>query len=199
MCVRGRAGTEAGGHVRGNQQLDQVLAETLSLVDVPMIASGGIGSAARAAQLLNAGAAAVRCGTRFVTAAEADAHPAYVQALIAAGAKDAVLTEAFGTGWPDAPHRVLRSSLDAAKAFTGDVVATVGTRSLPPSIRRCERILADARSEVVGVRMLGQLAVLVAMRGDRDRAYELLDRLHEIAPRRDGGDAGACATINQLL
>jgi NAD(P)H-dependent flavin oxidoreductase YrpB (nitropropane dioxygenase family) len=97
-----------------------------------VIASGGIGSAARAAQLLNAGAAAVRCGTRFVTAAEADAHPEYVQALIAAGAEDTLLTEAFGNGWPDAPHRVLRSSLDAATAFTGPVVATVGTRNIPP-------------------------------------------------------------------
>ena len=125
-------GTEAGGHVRGTQQLDEVLAETLALVDVPVIASGGIGSAARAEQLLNAGAAAVRCGTRFVAAAEGDAHPAYVQALIAAGADDTVLTEAFSIGWPDAPHRVLRSSLDAASAFTGEVVATVGTRSLPP-------------------------------------------------------------------
>lgn len=102
------------------------------MVDVPVVASGGIGSAARAAQLLDAGAAAVRCGTRFVTAAEADAHPAYMQALIAASADDTVLTEAFSIGWPDAPHRVLRSSLDAAKAFTGDVVASVGARNLPP-------------------------------------------------------------------
>jgi NAD(P)H-dependent flavin oxidoreductase YrpB (nitropropane dioxygenase family) len=124
-------GTEAGGHVRGQQPLDQVLAETLSAVDVPVIASGGIGSAARVAELLNAGAAAVRCGTRFVIAEEADAHPTYVQRLIAAGAEDTVLTQAFGAGWPDAPHRVLRSSLEAAEAFTGDVVAIVAGRNLP--------------------------------------------------------------------
>jgi nitronate monooxygenase len=124
-------GTEAGGHVRGEQLLDQVLAETLSAVDLPVIAAGGIGSAARVAHLLNAGAAGVRCGTRFVAADEADAHPEYVQALIAAGAEDTVLTQAFSTGWPNAPHRVLRSSLDAAAAFTGDVVATVGERGLP--------------------------------------------------------------------
>jgi nitronate monooxygenase len=124
-------GTEAGGHVRGNQHLDQVLAETLSVVEVPIVAAGGIGSAARVVQLLNAGAAAVRCGTRFVAADEADAHPRYVQALIAAGAEDTVLTEEFGNGWPDAPHRVLRSSLDAARDLTGDVVATVSGRTLP--------------------------------------------------------------------
>ena len=35
---------------------------------------------------------------------------------------DTVLTEAFGVGWPDAPHRVLRSSVDAAAASSDDVV-----------------------------------------------------------------------------
>jgi tetratricopeptide (TPR) repeat protein len=48
------------------------------------------------------------------------------------------------------------------------------------AIRRCEQILAE-RGEAIGFHMVGQLAVLVAMRGDHDRAYELLDRMHEIA------------------
>jgi nitronate monooxygenase len=44
-----------------------------------------------------------------------------------------VLTEAFGVGWPDAPHRVLRSALAAAQAFQGEVVGThtAGARSRP--------------------------------------------------------------------
>jgi hypothetical protein len=53
----------------------------------------------------------------------------YVDALIAASASDTVLTDVFATGWPDAPHRVLRCSLEAAEAFTGEVVATVGERN----------------------------------------------------------------------
>jgi hypothetical protein len=36
---------------------------------------------------------------------------------------DTVYTQRFAIGFPDAPHRVLRSSLDAAEAFEGDVVA----------------------------------------------------------------------------
>jgi tetratricopeptide (TPR) repeat protein len=48
------------------------------------------------------------------------------------------------------------------------------------AIRRCEQILAE-RGEAIGFSMVGQLAVLVAMRGDHERAYELLDRMHEIA------------------
>jgi nitronate monooxygenase len=125
-------GTEAGGHVRGSQPLDRVVAETLATTSLPVVAAGGIGSAARVAHLLGAGADAVRIGTRFVAAEEADAHPDYVQALIAAGAEDTVLTEAFAAGWPHASHRVLRCSLEAAQAFTGDVAATVGERTLPP-------------------------------------------------------------------
>jgi tetratricopeptide (TPR) repeat protein len=48
------------------------------------------------------------------------------------------------------------------------------------AIRRCEQILAETR-EVIGFFVLGQLAVLVAMRGDHGRAYELIDRSEEIA------------------
>jgi NAD(P)H-dependent flavin oxidoreductase YrpB (nitropropane dioxygenase family) len=124
-------GIEAGGHVRGSQPLDDVLAEALERVGVPVVAAGGAGTAARVAELLAAGASAVRVGTRFVAAEEADAHPDYVAALIAASAADTVLTEAFGGNWPDAPHRVLRSAVEAAGAFRGDVVAVAGERELP--------------------------------------------------------------------
>jgi NAD(P)H-dependent flavin oxidoreductase YrpB (nitropropane dioxygenase family) len=132
-------GCEAGGHVRGTQRLDDLLAETLAEVDVPVVAAGGIGSAERVDALLAAGAAAVRVGTRFVAAEESDAHPDYVAALIAASARDTVLTEAFATGWPDAPHRVLRSAVRAADEFEGDVVGVLGDRevarfgALPPT------------------------------------------------------------------
>jgi NAD(P)H-dependent flavin oxidoreductase YrpB (nitropropane dioxygenase family) len=54
-------------------------------------------------------------GTRFVAALESGAHPAYVDALTRATAADTILTTAFGDGWPDAPHRVLRSCVDAGE------------------------------------------------------------------------------------
>jgi NAD(P)H-dependent flavin oxidoreductase YrpB (nitropropane dioxygenase family) len=68
------------------------------------------------AAALAAGAAGVRVGTRFVAAQESGAHPLYVDALIAASADDTVLTETFSADWPHAPHRVLRSSVQAATA-----------------------------------------------------------------------------------
>jgi nitronate monooxygenase len=139
-------GIEAGGHVRGRQRLDDVLAETLVSVDVPVLAAGGVGSADRIVELLEAGAAGVRVGTRFVASQESDAHPEYVARLIEGSSQDTVLTEVFGNGWPDAPHRVLRSSIEAAKAFNGRVVATVGDRDLAPfSPRAATR---DVRGEI---------------------------------------------------
>ena len=115
-------GIEAGGHVRGRVGLFPTLGQVLEVVQLPVIASGGIGTAHSMAAALAAGAVAVRVGTRFVAVQESDAHPAYVDALIRARAEDTVLTETFSVGWPDAPHRVLRSCVEAAENFTGDMV-----------------------------------------------------------------------------
>lgn len=109
-------GVEAGGHVRGTVGLLPLLEEVRDVVDVPLVAAGGIGTGRAVAAALTAGADAVRVGTRFVAANESSAHPAYVEALIASRAEDTVLTTAFGDGWPDAPHRVLKSCLDAGRA-----------------------------------------------------------------------------------
>lgn len=121
-------GLEAGGHVRGTAPLDDLLREVLNAVSVPVIAAGGIGTAARVAELLAAGADAVRVGTRFLTCPECDTHPSYVKALMDAHAADAVLTNHFDEDgrWP-AQVRVLRSSLESATA--------IGNRSTSPPSR----------------------------------------------------------------
>jgi NAD(P)H-dependent flavin oxidoreductase YrpB (nitropropane dioxygenase family) len=116
-------GTEAGGHVRGRTSLLPLLAEVVDAVDVPVLAAGGIATPRDLAAVLAAGASGARLGTRFVAAAESGAHPAYVAALLEARAEDTVLTEAFHVWWPDAPHRVLRSSVAAAEAAPDDIVA----------------------------------------------------------------------------
>ena len=116
-------GIEAGGHVHGRTGLLSLLSEVLDTVDVPVLAAGGIGNGRALAAALAAGADGVRVGTRFVAAEEAEAHPAYVNALIAARPQDTVYTEEFRVGWPiNAPHRLLRSCLQAAEAFQGEIV-----------------------------------------------------------------------------
>jgi nitronate monooxygenase len=126
-------GIEAGGHVRGQVGLLSLLARVVEAVEVPVVAAGGIGTARAMAAALACGADAVRVGTRFVAAAESPAHPDYVRALVEARAEDTVLTEAFSVMWPDAPHRVLRSSVQAAEAFEGEVVGEMemGGQKMP--------------------------------------------------------------------
>ena len=101
-------GLEAGGHVRGTERLDDLLRDVLAAVSVPVVAAGGVGRAERFAELIAAGADAVRVGTRFLACPECDTHPDYVQALIAARADDTVLADQFDDdgAWP-APARVL--------------------------------------------------------------------------------------------
>lgn len=115
-------GIEAGGHVRGRISLLALLGEILDVVKVPVLAAGGIGSGRALAAVLAAGADGARVGTRFVASEEAEAHPTYVQGLIAANAEDTVYSEAFHVGWEDAPHRTLRSAVEAAGVFQGDIV-----------------------------------------------------------------------------
>jgi NAD(P)H-dependent flavin oxidoreductase YrpB (nitropropane dioxygenase family) len=119
-------GIGAGGHVRGTVGLLDLLCEVLDSVrDVPVLAAGGIGDGRAMAAALAAGADGVRVGTRFVATQEAGVHPVYTDALIAARAEDSVYTQAFHVGWPEAPHRALRSAIEAATAFQGDVVGNV--------------------------------------------------------------------------
>ncbi len=110
-------GIEAGGHIRGQLSLLPLLAGVLDAVSVPVLATGGIGTARSIAAVLQAGAAGVRMGTRFIAAAESNAHPEYVLALIAAGAEDTVLTTRFEVDCPMCPatHRVVRSALEVAE------------------------------------------------------------------------------------
>ena len=122
-------GVEAGGHVRGTIGVLALLDEVLEAVRIPVLAAGGIGSARNVAAALAAGADGVRVGTRFVAAAEAQAHPTYVSLLMAANAEDTVYTETFSLTW-DAPHRVLRSCVEAAKRFDCDIVASCTSQRL---------------------------------------------------------------------
>jgi nitronate monooxygenase len=124
-------GIEAGGHIRGTLGLLPLLAQVLDTVTIPVLAAGGIGSARAVAAVLAAGAAGVRCGTRFVAAAESAAHPVYIDALIRARAEDSVRTSLYSVGCPLCPstHGVLRSAIDAANALPGDVAGTMEVAS----------------------------------------------------------------------
>jgi nitronate monooxygenase len=110
-------GTEAGGRIRGQLELPTLLERVAGRLEVAVVAAGGIATADDAARAIEAGADAVRVGTRFIAAEESNAHPAWQRALVEAGVGDTVITRAFARGVPDFPHRVLRRSLEAAHAL----------------------------------------------------------------------------------
>jgi hypothetical protein len=60
-------------------------------------------------------------------------YPAYVSAVVEASAGDTCVTEALSVWWPDAPHRVLRSSIAAAEALDEDLIGEMlaGDARLP--------------------------------------------------------------------
>jgi NAD(P)H-dependent flavin oxidoreductase YrpB (nitropropane dioxygenase family) len=98
-------GVQAGGHVRGTlpalRLLEQVRA---ALPDVPVLLAGGVADAGDVRAALEAGAAGVVSGTRFLLSEESAAHPEYKRRLRTANRT--LLTELFGFGWPR-PHRVI--------------------------------------------------------------------------------------------
>jgi len=104
-------GVEAGGHVAGEVS---TLALVPRIVDAvaprPIAAAGGIADGRGVVAVLALGAQAAVLGTRFLASSESRAHPHYRQMVLEAGEGDAVRTILFGYGWPNAPHRTLRTA-----------------------------------------------------------------------------------------
>jgi NAD(P)H-dependent flavin oxidoreductase YrpB (nitropropane dioxygenase family) len=72
--------------------------------DYPLLLAGGVAERGDVGTALEAGASAAVAGTRFLLSEESRAHRLYKERLL--GARETVLTELFGAGWP-APHRVV--------------------------------------------------------------------------------------------
>ena len=98
-------GVEAGGHVRAKRPLLELLERVRAAVQLPLLGAGGIVDADDVRAVLDAGAIAAVVGTRFLLSDESRAHPEYKRRCVQA--RETVLTELFGLGWPDAPHRVI--------------------------------------------------------------------------------------------
>jgi NAD(P)H-dependent flavin oxidoreductase YrpB (nitropropane dioxygenase family) len=98
-------GVEAGGHVRGTTPALELLERVRAVVTIPVLLAGGVVDAAGVSDALDAGALAAVLGTRFLLSDESRAHPGYKQRCVEAD--QTMLTQLFGLGWPDAPHRVI--------------------------------------------------------------------------------------------
>ncbi|MCK9893439.1 nitronate monooxygenase family protein [Frankia sp. AgB32] len=120
-------GVEAGGHLLGTPDRDDLIAELRALLpDACLVAAGGIGSPAQAARAVAAGADGVLLGTAFVVARESMAHPYFKTAVRTAGEADTVITDVYEIGWPGRRHRVLATDAtrnpDQPRKFIGRTV-----------------------------------------------------------------------------
>jgi len=125
-------GVDAGGHLGTDQHVDELLPEILAAVDIPVIAAGGIYTGADIKRMLDAGAAGVQMGSRFVATVECSASDAFKQLYLDASDDDIVLTKSpVGL-----PGRAIRNPLTERLAV-GDY----------PKIPRCASCLKECGKE----------------------------------------------------
>ncbi|MDY0340700.1 MAG: nitronate monooxygenase [Coriobacteriia bacterium] len=86
-------GVDAGGHLGTDRSIDDLLPEILEAVDIPVIAAGGIVTGADIKRMLDAGAAGVQMGSRFVVTVECSAPDVFKQLYVNASADEIVLTK----------------------------------------------------------------------------------------------------------
>lgn len=104
-------GVEAGGHVAGTVSTMVLVPRVVDSVrPTPVVAAGGIADGRGLAAALALGAEGVVLGTRLLATTECNAHELYQQKVLAANEEDTVRTTLFGNGWPNAPHRTLRTA-----------------------------------------------------------------------------------------
>ncbi len=87
ICVNNRA----GGHA-GHKSLETLFDE-LSDLKVPLVAAGGLSTAADLRHALLVGYQGIQMGTRFIATHECSAHSDYKKAIVDANEYDIVLTE----------------------------------------------------------------------------------------------------------
>lgn len=110
LCVQG---PDAGGHRsvfdrRSNPptvSLDQLIGEVTDRVALPIVAAGGISTAARADEVRSLGPVAVQVGTVLLRTTEAGTKPAHAAALADPDRTETVVTWAFS----GRPARALRN------------------------------------------------------------------------------------------
>ena len=130
-------GAEAGGHNRAE-------ASTMTLFPrirrrfpaLPLLAAGGIVDGATMAAALVLGADGVWCGSRFLTAQEAEAHDAYKERVLSADVGDTTILSIYGPEWPAQAMRTIVN--DGAQGAIGREVAAI----------------ADAAGQIIGATIL---------------------------------------------
>lgn len=153
------SGHEGGGHVAHEPVHTLVLVPAVvAVAGVPVVAGGGIADGRGLAAALALGAQAVQMGTRFLASAEAEFHPNYKQAVVAASERDTVVARGVAGN-----IRYLRN------AYSAGLAALVDRGASEEEIRRFRgdynrrRVLAAEHGDVdQGAMPGGEAAGLIA-------------------------------------
>jgi NAD(P)H-dependent flavin oxidoreductase YrpB (nitropropane dioxygenase family) len=141
-------GIEAGGHVVGNRPALEVFQNLKGIAQQrPVLLAGGVADSKQTLAALEAGAAAVVSGSRFLLTDECCAHPAYKAR--ATNARSTLVTELFGLGWP-LKHRVVPN---AATEKWGDPSALKAFNRLAAPL--LQRLPASAASRLAPLHRKG--------------------------------------------
>lgn len=105
-------GFEAGGHVHGRTSTLALVPKIVDVVDIPVIASGGIADGRGLVAAMALGAQGIHCGTAFLATEESFAHDYHKQKVESGRSEQTVHTEIFHINWPEhSPTRVLQSPI----------------------------------------------------------------------------------------
>jgi len=85
------SGTEAGGHC-GKVATLPLVPQIVDVVDIPVVACGGIGDARGFLAALSLGACGIQMGTRFLATTECICHPDFKNAILNSSEEDTVVT-----------------------------------------------------------------------------------------------------------
>jgi len=99
-------GSESGGHI-GEMSTMTLVPQVCDVVDVPVIAAGGIADRRQVQAVKALGACGIQVGTCLLVSEECPIHANYKQALIKAKGTDAVVTGRIG----GTPVRVLKNQM----------------------------------------------------------------------------------------
>lgn len=109
-------GVQAGGHVRGREDLWSLLPRIVADADVPVLAAGAIADGRALAKAMRMGAEGAWIGTAFLATKESFAHDYHKQCIVEAKPGTTVHTDAFHVNWPRGAFvRVLPNSVTAGK------------------------------------------------------------------------------------
>ena len=160
-------GMESGGHV-GTITTMALLPQIVNVVNIPVIAAGGIASGKQFLAALSMGAEAVQCGTIFLTAKECLIHQNYKNAILKAKDRSTLTTGNF-TGHPVRviENKLAKEMLELEKnGAAKEKIEELGKGSLRNAV-------VDGDAEMGSI-MAGQVAAMV---NEERTTKEILDFL----------------------